>query len=71
MNEVVKPLQPVSTPAEAMALEIATVWLTDGQHDAAALLNAKVREHGLVYWEASALANITTCMIHGRKWKKD
>lgn len=62
--------QTPETPAEQMALEIAKVWDVAGQDAASVLFNSKCREHSLVNWEVSALAHMVTCMVHGKRWKK-
>ncbi|MHA6903294.1 hypothetical protein ACJBUE_20765 (plasmid) [Ralstonia syzygii subsp. celebesensis] len=59
-------VQDVVTPAEVLARELATMVTTGAEKEAA----AKLKTSGLTFGEASAVAHIAACMIHGRAWKK-
>ena len=69
MNVV--PLHPVESKAEQLALELANMLAADGKLLACATLSAYVDEHKHAHWEAIAIADMATCMQHGRRWKKD
>lgn len=64
-------LQTVESKAEKLAFEIFNEWFENGQPSASKMLKQKCDDLKMVYWEASAVAQIASCMIHGKKWKKD
>lgn len=65
-----KILQSVETPAEKMAEELANLWVNESKDAASARIKAMADENKLTYGEVVAIADTTTCMIHGKPWKK-
>lgn len=66
----VTPLQAVESKGEKLALELADMLVANKEEEAGAKLRAYADVNKLAYWEVAAIANIATCMKHGRRWKK-
>lgn len=66
----VTPLQPVESKGEKLAHELANMLVASEDEAAAAKLRAYAAVNKLAYWEVAAIADIATCMKHGRRWKK-
>ena len=64
-----KILQPIVSPAEHTAKELAELWVSDGQKAASKRFKEIADGKKLTLGEIAAIANITTCILHEKEWK--
>lgn len=63
-------VQSVESKAEILAQRIAKVWFDEGPDAASKFFHTEATNMGLNRGECSAVGNIATAMIHGKRWKK-
>jgi hypothetical protein len=66
----VTPVQSVESKGEVLAVELAEMLLEGKKTEAQNRLQSYADDHKLAYWEAAAIADIASRMVHGRPWKK-